>query len=115
MNNFTNHSFQEQMNFQQLQFSPQPQGIAYVINNSNELNNIPINGTTAVAFCFTEKMCYIRTLQNGAPVVTSYKLVSTLEEEKTDNDILGILKELDQRIKMLEKNSKRSGSLDELL
>ena len=109
-------NFQYQQNFQQMQFSPQPQGIAYVINNSNELNNIPLNSTTAVAFCFSEGVCHIRTTQNGTPIINSYKLSPITEDKQETNDeVLTLLKNLDQRVKLLEKNSKRSESLDGLL
>lgn len=111
-NQFSNYQYQS--NLQQAQFSPQPQGIAYSINNSNELNNIPLNSTTTIAFCFPEESCYIRTLQNGTPVVSAYK-ISPIVDNKDDNEILSLLKNLDQRIKALEKNIKRSESLDELL
>lgn len=108
-------NFQYQTSFQQTQFSPQPQGIAYVINSSNELNNIPLNSTTTIAFCFPEELCYIRTLQNGTPIITPYKISPITEDKNNNDDILTLLKKLDQRVKNLEKNSKRSESLDELL
>ena len=71
MANLNNYSFQNQP---LQQYIIQPQGLMYLINSYNELNNIPLNNVNIVAFCFLENKCYIRTLQGGAPIVTTYNL-----------------------------------------
>ena len=93
---------------------PQPQGIVYSVNSAAELNAIPLNTNVCVAFCFPEDLCYIRTIQNNAPVVTTYKL-TPYTGDKPEDPILETLKSLDQRLKALENKNKRGGSLDELL
>lgn len=101
---------------QQYQFIPQPQGLLYSINKSSEINNIPIGSTTIITLCLPENVCQIRTLQNGAPHITSYKLTPLSEEkEKEEIDIMDLINNINERLKNLEKTSKKGGSLDEFL
>jgi hypothetical protein len=118
MNQYPNYQYTQFQNGQPYQaFSqPQPQGILYIINNPSELNNISNNSTLIAAFCFQEGTCYIKSTQNGMPIISSYKLVQQNQEEKQDSDKLyEILKDFEKRLKSLEEKSKRSGNLDELL
>jgi hypothetical protein len=108
--NFNNYSFQGQP---MQQYLTQPQGLVYIINSSNELNNIPLNNINTVALCFSENVCYIRTLQGGAPVINAYTLTPK-EDKPKDDDLISMLKRLENRIAKLEEN-KKGGSLDEFL
>lgn len=111
-NNFNNYPLQAQQN---TIFFPQPQGMVYSINNSMELSSIPVNGGVSVAICLPEEMCYIKTIQNGMPIVTTYKLLPQNGTQKSDRDIKDILSELDQRLRAIEAKTNKGGRLDELI
>ena len=88
MNNFTpfgsgqNQNFQ---NFQQNQFFIQPQGNLYMINNSNEINSVPVGLGVSAAICLSEGIIYLKTIQNGAPMIIGYKLNSL--DENTNSKV----------------------------
>ena len=107
---------------QSLQYSqplfPQPQGNVYMINNSLEVANVPMGVGVSVAFCFPESLCYLKSMQNGNPVFKAYKLIPYNQDtntETSEKDFSQILKEFDERIQILERQTKKGGRLDELL
>jgi hypothetical protein len=75
-----NNNYFNQQNMQQgiSQFQnhlfPQPNGNVYTINSSSELSNIPVGMGLTVVLCMNEGLLYLKTIQNGNPVVWSYKL-----------------------------------------
>ena len=100
------------------QIFPQPSGNVYSINNNLEVANIPTGVGMSVALCFAENLMYIKTMQNGMPMLLGYKL-SPLEppggpnspivtEEKTetaaqvDTNFTEVLKSYDEKIATLE-------------
>ena len=62
--------------FQQIQqMFPQPQGSVYSINTPTEIGNVPIGSTgLSVAICFPEQLMYIKSFQNGNPVIMAYRV-----------------------------------------
>ena len=109
-NNFNGYSYQNQP---MSQYFIQPQGMLYFINNSNEINNVSMTSNIIAALCIPEETCYIKMIQNGMPVITTYKL--TQPNSSSDNrNIDDILRDFDKRLKVLETN-KKGGRLDELL
>ena len=73
-----------QMNqYQQIQqMFPQPQGSVYQINTPIEVGNVPIGSTgLSVAICFPEQLMYIKSFQNGNPVIMAYKVTPYTKEE----------------------------------
>ncbi len=113
MANLNNYSFQNQP---LQQYIIQPQGLMYLINSYNELNNIPLNNVNIVAFCFSENKCYIRTLQGGAPIVTTYNLIQQENESgKEEKDLMNLIKSIDERLKKIENTPVKGGKLDEFL
>lgn len=106
MANLNNYSFQNQP---LQQYIIQPQGLMYLINSYNELNNIPLNNVNIVAFCFSENKCYIRTLQGGAPVVTTYNLIQQENKsEKEEKNLMDLIKSIDERLKKMINTKKMS-------
>lgn len=85
MNNQPQQNFTQ---FQTPQMFPQPNGNIYSINSSNELTNIPVGVGLSAALCLSENMLYLKSIQNGNPVIWSYRL-STGEQElnKTENTV----------------------------
>lgn len=63
-------------NYQQIQqMFPQPQGSVYSINTPIDVGNVPIGSTgLSVAICFQESLMYIKSFQNGNPVIMAYRI-----------------------------------------
>lgn len=78
-NNYFNQQSQQLPSQFQNHLFPQPNGNVYTINSSNELSNIPVGVGLTVVLCLNEGLLYLKTIQNGNPVVWSYKLSSTEE------------------------------------
>lgn len=76
---------QPQMNYQQIQqMFPQPQGSVYSINTPAEVGNVPIGSTgLSVAICFQDQIMYIKSFQNGNPVIMAYRVTPYTREEPT--------------------------------
>lgn len=85
MNNFTNPYGQSPAtyNYQQIQqMFPQPQGSVYAINAPTEIGNVPIGSTgLSVAICFNEQLMYIKSFQNGNPIIMAYRVIPYTKEE----------------------------------
>jgi hypothetical protein len=45
-----------------------------MLGNSSELVNVPIGSGLSAAICLREGVMYLKTLQNGNPVILAYKL-----------------------------------------
>ena len=85
MNNFPNPYGQQTAaynNYQIQQMFPQPQGSVYAINTPTEIGNVPIGSTgLSVAICFNEQLMYIKSFQNGNPVIMAYRVTPYTKEE----------------------------------
>lgn len=85
MNNFSNPYGQQTAaynNYQIQQMFPQPQGSVYAINTPTEIGNVPIGSTgLSVAICFQEQLMYIKSFQNGNPVIMAYRVLPYTKEE----------------------------------
>ena len=71
--------------FQQLQqMFPQPQGSVYSINSPLEIGNVPIGSTgLSVALCLGENLMYIKSFQNGTPVIMTYNISPHTVDQKS--------------------------------
>ena len=101
------------------QLFPTPQGNVYFINNSLELANIPMGTGFSAALCLSEKLLYLKTLQNGNPMLLVYNLEPYKNnEENNENDSIElILKKYDERLSDLEKRINKiinGGKLNEV-
>ena len=69
--------------YQQIQqIFPQPQGSVYYINSPLELGNVPIGSTgLSVALCLNEDVMYIKSFQNGGPVIMAYRVAPYQKEQ----------------------------------
>ena len=85
MNNYPNPYGQQSAaynNYQIQQMFPQPQGSVYAINTPTEIGNVPIGSTgLSVAICFNEQIMYIKSFQNGNPVIMAYRVTPYTKEE----------------------------------
>ena len=67
------------------QMFPSPQGSVYSIQSPLDIGNVPIGGTgLSVALCLAENLMYIKSFQNGNPVIMAYRIEPyTRSQEKT--------------------------------
>ena len=74
--------------FRQIQdMFPQPQGSVYAIASPSEIGNVPIGSTgLSVAICFQEQVMYIKSFQNGNPIIMAYR-VTPYSKETTDTAV----------------------------
>lgn len=68
----------------QQQFFLQPQGSLFMINNPLEVSNVPVGVGLSAAISLSEGLLYLKTMQNGVPMVVGYKL-SSLENIPTQS------------------------------
>lgn len=96
---------QPQMNYQQIQqMFPQPQGSVYSINTPAEVGNVPIGSTgLSVAICFQDQIMYIKSFQNGNPVIMAYRVIPYTKEEPTQNAAEPSPDQYGERITKLEE------------
>ena len=128
MNNY-NYGFPQQATtpptFSQLQqiqqMFPQPQGSVYSINAPVDIGNVPIGSTgLSVALCLSEQLMYIKSFQNGAPVIMAYRVSPFQREERPVDTPAPVAAEdpLTQRLTQLETKLNKlleGGKFDGLL
>lgn len=67
---------------------PQPQGSVYAINTAVEVGNVPIGSTgLSVAICFQDSVMYIKSFQNGNPIIMAYKIAPYSKEQSTSTPV----------------------------
>lgn len=100
--------------YQATQYFPQPQGSIYMIGNSGDIANVPVGAGLSAAICLREGTMYLKTIQNGSPMLLAYKLVplengesqqaqsQPQEQSAQDKKIIAILEDYDKRLKALE-------------
>ena len=142
INNNNYMTYSQNANFQPYQatqYFPQPQGSIYMIGNSNDVANVPVGAGLSAAICLREGLIYLKTIQNGSPMLLGYKLCplesNTLTQEpKNQNQInsttesivpsdsasemtveqrvLKALENFEDRLKKLETVNKSKGGSD---
>ena len=108
--------------YQQIQqMFPQPQGSVYSINALTEVGNVPIGSTgLSLALCLPEQIMYIKSFQNGNPVIMAYRIAPYTKEEPTStaaepvNPLEERLARLEETIKKLTETT-NGGKFDGLL
>ena len=64
----------------------QPQVSVYAINSPLDIGNVPTGSTgLSVAICFAENLMYIKSFQNGQPVIMAYR-VSPFQKEDSKQE-----------------------------
>ena len=97
---------------------PQPQGSVYAINSPLDIGNVPTGSTgLSVAICFAENLMYIKSFQNGQPVIMAYRVSPfskeerKAEEESAPTDITTRLTSLEQKLDKIISGGKFDGLL----
>lgn len=109
--------------FRQIQdMFPQPQGSVYSINTPTEIGNVPIGSTgLSVAICFAEQLMYIKSFQNGNPVIMAYRVIPYSKEEKVETPnaseptLEDRLSRLEQQLSLIINKATEGGKFDGLL
>lgn len=117
-NNYPNFSFNQSQQINQqapinqmnpignLQTQPnfflQPIGNIYNLNTASEIGNVPAGANASVGLCLSENIMYIKSFQNGAPMLLGYRL-SPIEGGITNEDTAEIIsKKYDERFNKIE-------------
>lgn len=126
MNNYQGFNQPQYAAYQQVQqiqqMFPQPQGSVYAINTPTEIGNVPIGSTgLSVAICFNEQLMYIKSFQNGNPVIMAYRVLPyTRETNETptqsaaaqpQDDMGQRLEKIEQALKNLTENGGKFNGL----
>lgn len=90
---------------------PQPVGNVYNLNSANDIGNVPFGGNVSVGLCLSENIIYIKSLQNGTPMILSYKL-SPLENLNTNQTTQSSDNRLEELIATLNENNKKIDLLE---
>ena len=87
------------------QMFPQPQGSVYAINSPLDIGNVPIGSTgLSVAICLAENLMYIKSFQNGQPVIMAYRVSPFQKEEgKSDPTAVQTKDPMESRLTLLEE------------
>ena len=105
------------------QMFPHPQGSVYSISNPSEIGLVPIGSTgLSIALCFPEELMYIKSFQNGNPIIMAYKVTPfaktdsaptpTQPAQETALDvIIQRLEKIEKQISTTEKGDKFNGLL----
>lgn len=102
---------------------PQPQGSVYSINAPLEIGNVPIGSTgLSVALCLAENVMYIKSFQNGNPIIMAYRITPYAKEDETNLPLAAAKVEekpnIEERLARLEElltQPKSGGKFDGLL
>jgi hypothetical protein len=93
---------------------PQPIGSVYNLNTGTDIGNIPTGAGVSVGLCLNENILYIKTFQNGSPMLLGYKLSPIEGHPSNDSDLVEeneklkhILQSYDNRFSELEKQLNR--------
>lgn len=127
MNNYYPNQYgAPQMGARQIQdMFPQPQGSVYQINTPSDIGNVPIGSTgLSVAICFSEQVLYIKSFQNGSPIIMAYHIEPYSRENRNTpveevapepNPLETRLAAIEQQLAKLTQPQPTGGKFDGLL
>lgn len=83
----------------------QPVGNLFSLNTASDINNVPAGANVSVGLCLSENLMYIKSFQNGAPMLLGYRLSpieGTVTSSPTEEVPAGMFKEYDERLNRIE-------------
>ena len=85
-----------------------PVGNLYSLNTASDINSVPAGANLSVGLCLSENQMYIKSFQNGAPMLLGYRLspiegVITSSGTAEENSTAGALKNYDERLDRIEE------------
>ena len=88
-----------------------------MIGSSNDVANVPVGAGLSAAICLSEGIMYLKTIQNGSPMLLGYRLCSledtnnsnTVGAKTVDNEDFGkrvttVLEDYGKRIERIENH-----------
>lgn len=105
-----------QNTYQTQSLFPQPSGSLYLLNTASEIGNIPTGTDLSLGLCLPENVMYLKTLQNGSPVLVGYRLIPLVDtgtnqaatqqkqNESDKTDIQSLLDSYEKRLESLENS-----------
>ena len=93
---------------------PQPVGNVYNLNSASDIGNVPFGGNVSVGLCLSENIIYIKSLQNGNPMLLGYRLnpIENLNTNSQTNQNLNSDNRLEELIATLNENNKKIDLLE---
>ena len=93
---------------------PQPVGNVYNLNSASDIGNVPFGGNVSVGLCLSENIVYIKSLQNGNPMLLGYRLspIENLNTNSQTNQNLNSDNRLEELIATLNENNKKIDLLE---
>lgn len=95
---------------------PQPVGNVYNLNTAADIGNVPIGGNISVGLCLPENVIYIKSLQNGNPMLLGYRLSpienSGATSQFTQAPVTNSDTKIEDLINALELHNKKIDSLE---
>lgn len=83
----------------------QPVGNLFSLNTASDINNVPAGANVSVGLCLSENLMYIKSFQNGAPMLLGYRLSpieGTVTSSPTEEVSASMFKEYDERLNRIE-------------
>lgn len=115
-------SYNSTQSYQGTQYFPQPQGNVYMLNNSLEISNVPMGASISVGLCPSEELMYLKSMQNGVPMLCVYKISpyeppTAQDSSQALTKLMAKLEQLEEQIENLKntKTEKKGGSISELI
>ena len=102
---------------QQQQLFLQSQGNLYMINNPLEISNVPVGTGISVAISLSEGLMYLKSMQNGIPMVIGYKLnpIENITSQTSTDDSKNEQGLNQETSEILEQYNKRLQKIEQFL
>lgn len=119
-----NYPYTYQQSFNQIpnqlgqlqQMFPQPQGSIYSINSPLEIGNVPIGSTgLSVALCLNEGLMYIKSFQNGNPVIMTYHILPHTTDQKPTSPALEVKNDSTEQTTLNSDQIAKLNKIDDLI
>lgn len=98
-------------------YFPQPQGNVFMINSSSEVNSVPISNGLSAAISLNDNTMFLKTIQNGNPILVGYKLCpletysqpveKPLPKAPAADNVEELLKKFEERLDAMEQSLKK--------
>ena len=84
----------------------QPVGNLFSLSTASDINNVPAGANVSVGLCLSENLMYIKSFQNGAPMLLGYRLSpieGVVTSSTTEETPASAFKEYDERLSRIEE------------
>ena len=92
----------QQYQVPQQSFFLQPVGNIYSLGTAAEISNVPMGANISVGLCLSENIMYIKSFQNGAPMLLGSRLSPIEGTVGTQENDAAALKAYDERLSTIE-------------